>query len=270
MISCYGAGRDGWWSFLNDKEIKLRYNYKQYGENYATGLYVDVTTGLFSFDDMEKLKAFVREDGTYGTGVCKDYNGNWMLRRTLWTDADGTEHVGEGTVTSDGRILDPITIREYKYKPNTLYPLTGSWRDLWFHIYVDENGERRGEDCELEYNFVVPLSFFEYLQHHYQMYAFGELSSRTFLTKVSPTDDGSLWLNSVLEYCWVYDDFPYDIEERPMYMSALVSMDGEVIEPLHIDILDSTRQCYIDAYKNYLEKIADMPKPWFGDECTDE
>lgn len=258
-ISCYGEGRDGWMSFLQGKMFDLKYTDKKYDANYATGVYVDVTIGLFAFDSADLLNTFVKEDGTYGTGVCRDYNMNWMLRRSLWTDADGTEHVAEGTVTAEGRILDPISIKEYKYSPNTVYPLTGSWSDMWF-LYVDDD-DRYSED--MDYNLVVPLSFFEYLQHHYGMYSFGELSSRTFQTKIYPQINGDLVLVSLLEHYWDYDDYPFDIDDMPMYVRALISMDGEILEPLHIDIPKyTTRECYVKAYKNYLDGIANKPQPW--------
>lgn len=84
-ISCYGLGRDGWMSFLADKEFDMEYSdFKQFEGDYGTGVYLDVVPGLFAYGTMEPMKPFVKEDGTYGTGVCKDYSGNWMLRRTLW------------------------------------------------------------------------------------------------------------------------------------------------------------------------------------------
>ena len=189
-ISCYGQGRDGWLSFIAEKDFDLEYSdFKQFDDDYGTGVYLDVMPGLFAFETMNQMKPFVKENGTYGTGVCQDYNGNWMLRRSLWTDADGVEHVAEGTVTDDGRLLEPIIIKEHKYEPNTVYPLTDSWKDIWDYFYLDNDDLSGHHHLLLEkrlFNLVVPLSFFEYLQHYYKMYSFGELSSRTFLTGIRP------------------------------------------------------------------------------------
>lgn len=263
-VSCYGKGRNGWQAFLAAKESDFRYNdYKQFNADYATGVYLDVTTGLFAFETADQMKPFVKDDGTYGTGVCRDYNGNWMLRRSLWTDANGVEHVAEGTATDDGQLLDPIVIREHVYEPDTVYPLTDSWADVWHDISIDDGRNQRYVPFSERhlFNLVVPLSFFKYLQHHYQMYAFGELSSRTFLTEIRPLADSMFLLSMIVDYYLYYEDYPYDIEDSPMFANAIISFEGKIIDPLQLEIPDNTtNQCYWDAYRNYLEKTAAMPK----------
>lgn len=260
VISCNGKGRDGWRSFIADREYSLYADVpEQYGANYATGTYLDVTPGLFAIDDREKIKPFFNEDGTYGTGVCEDYLGNWMLRRTLWSDADGIEYVAEGTVSPDGRIFEPISIKEHKYSPNTIYPLTDSWKDVWDYIYQEYKSGRSFERYDNNYmNFVVPLSFFDYLQHYFKMYSFCELSSRTFLTGVYPQKDGNLLLRVALTYYEEFNDFLFSIEEREIFAEALISMEGEILIPLHICLPPvPSMKCW-----EYLEKTAKMPQKW--------
>lgn len=266
VISCYGKGRDGWKSFIADREYRLYVGVpEQYKANYATGGYLDVTPGLFAIDDLEKIKPFINEDGTYGTGVCEDYHGNWMLRRTLWTDADGIEHVAEGTVSPDGRIFEPISIKEHKYSTNTVYPLTDSWKNVWDYIYwKDKSRNRSFERYDDNYlNLVVPLSFFDYLQHYYKMYSFGELSSRTFLTSILPQKDGTLLLKVALTYYEDYNDLLLSLVEKDIFAKALISMEGEILIPLHICLPpNNTWMCIDDNIMEYLGKIADMPQAW--------
>ena len=69
-ISCYGRGREGWASFIAKKLSNLDYPYpEQYDEGYGTGVHVDVGSGLFFRDYAEQLNAYVRQDGTFATGV---------------------------------------------------------------------------------------------------------------------------------------------------------------------------------------------------------
>ena len=122
-ISCYGEGRDGWMSFLEEKICASEYSDKRYEANYGTGMYVDVTTGLFAYDFADLLKTFVKEDGTYGTGVCRDYNGNWMLRRCLWTDMDLLKNAFSSKIRQLFFIFEP-------YLKEKLYICTANSNDM--------------------------------------------------------------------------------------------------------------------------------------------
>ena len=115
-----------------------------------------------------------------------------MLRRRLLTDPQGLAHVTEGTVTTDGRVLSPILICTHGYESYTVYPLNDSWKDVWNAAIVGRC--RNGGPFKLAeggyVNLIDTLSFYEYLQYHYEMYSFGELSSRTIFMGMELLEGG--------------------------------------------------------------------------------
>jgi hypothetical protein len=264
-ISYRGLGREGWQSFIKHKIMQTDWLEvpEYYGKDYATGLYLDVTPQLFAFDSAEELRRYVKEDGTYPTGVCQDYQGNWMLRRWLKEDADGTEYIAEGTVATDGRLLEPVSIHTHHYAKNTVYPLNDSWHDVW-QVAMEGRQDQYDSFSPLKstrnyVNLVVPMSFFEYLQYHFKMYSFGELSSRTFFTEMVPMEDGQIFLRSLLDNILYYGDEPGDIDDWDIYMSAIISMDGEIVEPLKIEIPDDTdNKNYLNYFGGYLRGIKNI------------
>ena len=267
-VSCRGNGVEGWKWFVKVKTPYDGLPYPvSYDDDYATGTVLDVTDGLFAEGVLEEIKPFLNDSGAYPTGICEDYDGNWMLRRSLWTDEDGTEHVAEGTVSPSGLIVDPIKICTHHYAPNTLYPLKGSWDDVlaiagrgtW-----DKNTPYVHKEAGYV-NLVVPLSFFDYVKHEYKMDSFCELSSRTFYTGLSRMDDGNILIERVfdiLSVCW-------DIwchEEFNLFFKGIISHDGLIIEPLHIDVPKDREimqnSDFNEKHADYLKKIEFMPQPW--------
>lgn len=265
-VSCRGNGVEGWRWFIKGRTPYETLPYPVlYNDNFATGTVLDVTEGLFSNEAAEVITPFLNNKGAYPTGACEDYNGNWMLRRSLWTDEDGTEHVAEGTVSSEGLIIDPITIHTYHYAANTIYPLKGSWEEVleiaskgtWDKVskYVhDEAGY---------VNLVVPLSFFDYAKFVYKMDSFCDLSSRTFYTGLSRMDDGNILLECVFDTIYI----PWDIddgEDYNVFFKGIVSPEGVIIEPLHIDAPKDKylMSDYEERYADYYKGIDFMPQPW--------
>lgn len=267
-VSYKGEGVEGWKSFL---EMKTRYSdhlsFMQFtGDNYATGIVLDVTEGLFADEALDVVKPFLDDNGAFPTGVCKDYVGHWMLRRSLWTEDDGTEYVAEGTVADDGQIINPIRICSHQYAENTLYPLTGTLDEVWMKTAwkVAENETPGTVHQKRGYaNLVVPFSFFEYVQHVFKMYFFCERSSRTFKIVWTLMDDGNILLEHVFDKIRVVWD-PWDVEYYDAYLRSVISPDGRIIEPLHIDnpVDDFLISEFEEKYADYYKKIEFMPQPW--------
>lgn len=264
-VSCRGNGAEGWKRF-----IKVRTPYEglpypvSYLDNYATGTFLDITPGLFAEGVEEMMCPFFNDNGTYPTGVCEDYTGNWMLRRSLWTDEDGTEHVAEGTVSPEGEILEPIKVVPHKYANDTVYPLNGSWDDAW-KIADKATWDKTSLYVHTEagyVNLVVPLSFFDFVQHEYKMYAFSELSSRTFFTGLSRMENGNILIDCIFDVIRIVWD-PWDIDEENVFFKGILSPDGQILEPLHIEIPEDTdTQEYEEKYAEYFQKNAYKPQPW--------
>ena len=265
-ISCRRNGVEGWKWFIRVRTPYDGLPYPvSYLDDYATGTFLDVTPGLFAEGVEERIRHFLNDSGMYPTGICEDYTGNWMLRRSLWTDEDGTEHVAEGIVSPDGLIIDPIRIVPHKYAANTIYPLNGSWEDVW-RIANKASWDKTSPYVHKKagyVNLVVPLSFFDYTQHQYEMYTFGELSSRTFYTGLSRMEDGNIMLECVFDIVNVLWDL-YDSEEVNAFFKGIISPDGIIIEPLHIDIPEDSYIAYEfkEQFADYFKKIARMPQPW--------
>ena len=234
-VSYQGKGTLGWRSYIGYKYEMQDYPCpEQFEDDYATGDCIDVTPGLFDPVYEAELLHYLKEDGTYPTGICEDYNGNWMLRRVLKTE-NGTEYVAEGTVSEDGTILEPICIKERIYRPDTVYPLNGSWEDV-FRVAKTGTWDLVSAFNRMTagyVNLIVPLSLFKYLQYEYEMYDFGELSSRTFYTGVYPQKDGTILLNCIFDTILNLDNAT-DPEEENVFLKALLSQDGGIIEPLKI------------------------------------
>lgn len=236
FVSMNGKGSEGWRNFVAMKEEDLDYPFPyQYGDEFATGDYLDIVPGLFSMETFKLITPYLDVEGRYPTGICEDYDGNWMLRRCLKSDIDGTEYIAEGTVSPEGEILKPIQIHPSKYKPNTVYPLNGSWDDVERIVsrrtweWDGFSSFNRLEACYV--NLIVPLSFFcKELQEEWGP-TFGNLSSRTFYTGVCFCSDGIL-LECTYDYVMHYDENGEFELDTYGVLKADLATDGTIIEQL--------------------------------------
>lgn len=234
FVSMNGKGSEEWRYFVAMKEEELDYPFpNQYDDEFATGGYLDIVPGLFSLETFKLITPYLDIEGRYPTGICEDYDGNWMLRRCLKSDIDGTEYIAEGTVSPEGEILKPIQIHPYKYKPNTVYPLNGSWDDVKRIVsrgtWDGFSSFNRMEACYV--NLIVPLSFFsEELQEEWGP-TYGNLSSRSFYTGVGFSPEG-IFLSCIHDYIMHYDENGKFDMDTYGFLRADLATDGTIVEQL--------------------------------------
>lgn len=241
-VSYQGQGVDGWKKHIKIRLVEVdyfpwptQYNCENGDENFATGECLDVTSGLFAPEVWDIVQPYIKDDGTYPTGICEDYDGNWMLRRCLKTDAEGNEYIAEGVVSNEGLILQPIRVRVCRYDQHKVYPLTGSWDDVRkvaSQATRPPTSQYSFHHSEAGYvNLIVPLSFFEDSEE-YSDRRFGEMSSRTFYTGVYFQDDGKILLKCLSGSGVVYNEAGEIDDDEYIFQTALLSADGTILEPL--------------------------------------